>query len=110
MKFLIDNQLPFALAKSLQEAGHETRHVLDLALDEAPDREIVRYASENGFVIVTKDEDFSVLAALGRCRAPVIWVRLGNCRTDTLIRAFSAALEALSEKISAGEVLIELHG
>jgi predicted nuclease of predicted toxin-antitoxin system len=51
MKFLIDNQLPFALAKSLQEAGYDTRHVLDLALDEAPDSEIVRYHQRTALLL-----------------------------------------------------------
>lgn len=59
-------------------------------------------------LIVTKDEDFSVLAALGRCRTAVIWVRLGNCRKGALIKAFSTSLDSILEKISAGDALIEL--
>ena len=55
MKFLIDNQLPAALAKYLQGLGFQASHVLELGLDEAGDPELVRYASRQGFIIVTKD-------------------------------------------------------
>jgi len=66
MKFLIDNQLPVALSRLLGDRGFESRHVLDVGLDGASDPAIVEYAVREGFVIVSKDEDFSVLAALGR--------------------------------------------
>ena len=109
MRFLIDNQLPAALAGFLREAGFHASHVLALGLAEAPDTEIVRYASQNDFVIVTKDEDFGILSALGRCKPVVIWVRLGNCRKDALIKAFTASLDSILEKIRAGDALIELY-
>lgn len=40
MKFLIDNQLPAALSRFLQAQGLESRHVMELGLDEASDLEI----------------------------------------------------------------------
>jgi len=40
MKFLIDNQLPVALSRFLQAQGLESRHVMELGLDEASDLEI----------------------------------------------------------------------
>jgi len=109
MRFLIDNQLPAALAGAFQAGGFETVHVLDAGLDDAPDSEIIRYATLHGFVIVTKDEDFSVFAALGKCDAPVVWVRLGNCRKSTLMRAFSTSMNLIMERIDAGEMLVELR-
>ena len=109
MRFLIDNQLPAALTGAFRAAGFEAVHVLDAGLDGASDSGIIRYASLHRFVIVTKDEDFSVLAALGRCDAHVVWVRLGNCRKGTLMRAFSASMNAIVDKIDAGELLVELR-
>ncbi len=41
MKFLIDNQLPLALSRFLQAQGLESRHVMDLGLDEVAERIIV---------------------------------------------------------------------
>lgn len=108
MKFLVDHQLPVALSKFLEERGFEARHVLDLNLDQASDRVIVEHAQRNQFVVITKDEDFSVLAALGLCAPPVIWVRLGNCRKSELLFAFSSALDSILQRLAAGDKLIEL--
>ena len=58
MKFLVDNQLPAALAKFLQAKGHDAVHVADVTLDAAVDKEIWDYAKEAGRAIISKDEDF----------------------------------------------------
>jgi predicted nuclease of predicted toxin-antitoxin system len=43
VRFLVDNQLPRALATHLAQLGHEATHVLDPGLDEADDRLIELY-------------------------------------------------------------------
>jgi predicted nuclease of predicted toxin-antitoxin system len=106
MKFLIDNQLPTAPARFFEQNGFEAKHVLEVGLEEARDSKIAEYAAIHDFIIVTKDEDFSVLSALGRCQAPIIWVRLGNCRR---MGAFSSAIDPIVERIKRGDTLIELH-
>ena len=59
MKFLIDAQLPPALARWLREAGHEASHVEDDGLRDAEDGAIWAHALKTGAIIVTKDEDFA---------------------------------------------------
>jgi len=81
MKFLVDNQLPAALARFLEANGTEALHVLDIGLDAATDREIWAYAKMQGFTIISKDDDFFHLATMGSSGPALIWVRLGNCRT-----------------------------
>lgn len=109
MKFLVDNQLPSALAIFLRESGFEATHVIEVGLDEVRDSEIAGYASARELIIITKDEDFSVLSALGLCKAPIVWVRLGNCRKPTLLKAFSTSMDLIIERLAAGDMLIELH-
>ena len=58
MRFLVDAQLPPALARWLVERGYVAEHVFDLGMAGADDREIWAYASRVGAVIITKDEDF----------------------------------------------------
>jgi len=58
MIFLIDNQLPVALAAHLRTHGLTSLHVSDCELERATDREIWEYAKSNGCAIVSKDEDF----------------------------------------------------
>jgi predicted nuclease of predicted toxin-antitoxin system len=38
MKFLVDNQLPIALSRWLQNQGMVSYHVLEIYLDEATDK------------------------------------------------------------------------
>jgi predicted nuclease of predicted toxin-antitoxin system len=109
MKFLIDNQLPVALRSFLSREGFDAAHVLELGMECATDLEIAQFAAAEGRAIITKDEDFALLAALDRCAAPVIWIRIGNCRSDVLLKFFSESLTLVLEKLLSGEVVIEVY-
>ena len=63
MTFLVDNQLPVALARFLSAHGVECHHVLDRGLAQASDIEIWRYAAEREMILISKDEDFFHLEA-----------------------------------------------
>jgi predicted nuclease of predicted toxin-antitoxin system len=60
VRFLVDTQLPAALARWLREKGHQAEYVLDVNFAQSKDTPIWRYAQEHGAVIVTKDEDFFI--------------------------------------------------
>jgi predicted nuclease of predicted toxin-antitoxin system len=47
VKFIVDAQLPPALARWLINARHEAKHVEEVGLREADDSPIWRYALEN---------------------------------------------------------------
>jgi len=59
VKFLVDNQLPAALARFLASRGVDCRHVLYLDLGDATDAEIWEYTCRNDCVVISKDEEFS---------------------------------------------------
>jgi len=46
MRFLIDAQLPPALARWLSSQGHHAEHVADLGLEAAEDSRVWRHALE----------------------------------------------------------------
>ena len=73
MKYLVDNQLPSALARFLASRGIEAFHVADLNLDMASDIEIWTYAKENDFVVISKDQDFLNFATKSK-DGKLIWV------------------------------------
>jgi predicted nuclease of predicted toxin-antitoxin system len=88
MRFLVDAQLPPALARWLADQGHEAQHVADLGMQAASDTAIWDHALSTSSAIVTKDEDFAqrkVLAAVGPA---VIWIRLPNTRRRDLLAWF----------------------
>lgn len=109
MKFVVDNQLPRALARLLVELGHDAVHVLDIELGQSDDRAIWAYATEHGYAVISKDADFADLALLDPHRVQVIWVRIGNCRRSVLLEVFKSALETIERKLDGGETLIELY-
>ena len=77
MKFLVDNQLPPALAQYLRKRGFDCEHVLDIGLAEALDIEICRYAEAQERIIVSKDEDFLYLASQSKVKIRLLWGQLG---------------------------------
>ena len=89
MKLLFDQNLSPKLAKRLIDLYPDSNHVYNLGIDRVADKEMREYARREGFVIVTKDSDFSDLCILQGFPPKVIWIRLGNCSTgqvDDLVR------------------------
>ena len=109
MRFLVDNQLPAALARFLNERGHDAQHVLDLQLDEAIDLVVWRRAASEGRVVVSKDEDFLHFATQPNAATALVWVRLPNCRKTVLLAAFEGALPALITALEAGNRVVEIR-
>ena len=58
-------------------------HVHELGLAVAPDREVWRYARDQGYATFTKDADFGDLATAWGFPPKVIWIRLGNSTPQT---------------------------
>jgi predicted nuclease of predicted toxin-antitoxin system len=106
--FIIDAQLPPALARLLESRGHEAKHLADLGLLEAEDLHIWRYASQHKAVIVTKDEDFVILSTLTTDGPAIVWVRVGNTRKQVLLAWFERLLPAIEQALANGEKLLEL--
>ncbi len=57
MRFLVDAQLPPALAKWLGEGGRAASAVRDQGLRNSDDGSIANFALEGDWIVVTKDED-----------------------------------------------------
>ena len=109
MKFLVDNQLPRALALFLASHGHSAQHVIDLGFDEAADVELWRHARENDMILVSKDEDFFHLANRVGDEGKLVWVRIGNCRRQVLIEAFDHALPQIASAFAEGYCIVEVR-
>jgi len=97
VKFLVDNQLPPALARWLAAGGHDAVHVLDRDLAMAEDRVVWLVAGEEERIVVSKDEDFFILAARPGEIGRLLWIRLGNCRKDTLLAALAESWAPIEE-------------
>jgi len=107
VRFVVDAQLPPALARRLEALGHTAEHVADRGMASASDDVIRDYAASVGAAIVTKDEDFAVRRLLADGPA-VVWLRLGNTRRAALLNRVEADLPAIVAALARGEVLVEI--
>ena len=106
--WLVDNQLPVALARHLDASGIASLHVSDIDLDRADDLAIWRFAQDREWVIVSKDEDFQDLSVRYGPPPQLVWVRLGNCRKAHLLQVFDHLKGSVFEALAAGEAMMEV--
>ncbi len=105
----MDNQLPVALARWLSGKGCHADHVLPLDLAQARDETIWARAAADGGIIVNKDEDFPNLTLVRPEPVVVVWLRVGNCRTPTLLATMERAWPDIVSQLDAGARLIEVR-
>ncbi len=109
MRFIVDAQLPPALARMLSDLGHTAEHVDDSSLRHADDSAIWNYALEHRAAIITKDEDFPHRQGQSRKECPVIiWLRVGNTSRRALLKWFKALLPDIESHLGKGDHLIEV--
>jgi predicted nuclease of predicted toxin-antitoxin system len=108
MRFLVDAQLPPALARWLVAAGHEAEHVADRGMQAASDTAIWDLALREQWVIITKDEDFAQRHILTGTGPAVVWIRLHNTRRSEQIAWFATSLPQILAALGRGEMLIEV--
>lgn len=103
MKFLVDENLPPALAKWLATRGHDATHVTQLNLGGRPDTEIIATAEASGFVIITQDSDYDAIAA----DAPrVLRLALGNAPTAKLLEWLEPKLDDAIQRLGAERLVV----
>lgn len=108
MRFLVDAQLPPALARWLVDQGHDAYHVAVHDLESASDREIWDFAVKRDIVIITKDEDFAQRRALTKDGPTIVWVRLPNSRRSDLLQWFEKALDDIVAALKRDEKIVEV--
>src|SRR5215217_9119277 len=105
MRFLVDAQLPPALARHLMDLGHHAEHVAELGLERAPDREIHDCAVSRSAILITKDEDFVIQRAFQGGGPVIIWMRIGNTSKRELLARVTRAWPAILAALERGETV-----
>ena len=107
MRFLVDEQLPSALARWIAARGHEAEHVFDVGLGGAGDVEIWRYAKRANAVILTKDQDFVALARMDTS-VGIVWLRSGNLPRRELLVQMERSFNDICDALASGENIVEV--
>jgi predicted nuclease of predicted toxin-antitoxin system len=98
--------LPAALARWLRTKGADAIRVLDF--ETTKDQDIWSWASAEERIVVSKDEDFMHLAHQSPETGRLLWVRIGNCRRETLLARFEAAWVGVEQAFAAGNRVVLL--
>jgi predicted nuclease of predicted toxin-antitoxin system len=109
VKFLVDNQLPAALAKWLRERGYDAVHVLERDQGQTNDRQLWQEAIAENRIVISKDEDFFILATRPNDAGQLLWLRVGNCRTQALLTALHQSWSAIEQAFQSGQRIVELR-
>lgn len=100
MKLLFDQNLSRRLVRRLADVYPDSNHILLLGLDQEPDAVVWQYARDHGYTVVTKDADFSELSVVLGVPPKIIWIKRGNCTTQTieaLLRHHSSQIASLND-------------
>lgn len=109
MRFLVDTNLPPALADWLKSQGHEAEHSSAIGLASVSDRRIWDHALAVGASIVTKDEDFVLLKTNDPSGPQIVWIRVGNATRRVLLQKLDATWPAVSSALQRGEGIVEIR-
>jgi predicted nuclease of predicted toxin-antitoxin system len=97
---LLDENLPQGIVRDVADLFPNSAHVRELGLRAAPDDAIWERAVADGYVIITKDDDFRQRSFLRGFPPKVIWLRIGNCRRAdiaSLLHDRASAIERFAD-------------
>ena len=92
MKLLLDQNLSRRLVGLLSSEFPGSMHVSELGLERADDIIVWDLARRDGFLIASKDSDFLHLAVLKGHPPKVVYLEIGNCPTDSILRVLRDSL------------------
>ena len=109
MKFLVDAQLPKALARWLQQRGHDVVHTLDLPEgNRTKDSSLLTLSNASGRTLITKDADFQIAFELGQGPPKLLLVTTGNITNGELLQLFEKNESIVLAEINQGR-FVELN-
>jgi len=106
VKLVVDMNLSPSWVERLAGHGFEAVHWSTIGTATAPDAEILTWANEHGFVVITNDLDFSaILAARAGATPSVVQIRTQDLLSDEAVSIVAKAVQAYREDIERGALL-----
>lgn len=89
-------------AEHIRRLGIECKHLTEFRMEKASDEEIIRFAKENGYTILTEDLDFGTILSYTQEIEPcVIILRVGNLNTIEINRLIEKMLTQMIDEENA---------
>jgi predicted nuclease of predicted toxin-antitoxin system len=106
LKLLVDMNLSPRWVTVLRAAGHEVVHWSTAGSWTASDRDIMQFARDNDWVVLTHDLDFgNILAATGGSKPSVVQIRSGDVGVARIGTQVIGALALCAEELNAGALV-----
>jgi len=106
VKLLVYVNLSPSWVERLARHRFEAVHWSTIGAATAPDVEILTWATEHHFVVITNDLDFSAILAAGAVDGPsVVQIRSQDLLSDVVVSIVAKALDAHREDIERGALL-----
>lgn len=106
MKLLVDMNLSPRWVGMLADAGIEAAHWSTVGAMNAPDSEIMAYASAHDYVVLTQDLDFGAILATTHGQKPsVVQIRSERVNPNAIGKQVIAALLQMAPELEAGALL-----
>jgi predicted nuclease of predicted toxin-antitoxin system len=107
MKILLDMNLSPSWLPVLTRAGFETVHWSAIGNPTARDSELMFWAKENEYVVLTHDLDFGDILAATKAEAPsVIQLRTQDIRPESSSLAIISALNQFRGQLESGALIV----
>ena len=106
MKVLLDMNIPLKYAALLEKRGIEPLRWTDVGAPDAADTEIMAYARNNHFIVLTFDLDFStILSVTHELKPSIAQIRASVLRAERAADLISTALLRYAAELEKGAVL-----
>ena len=106
MKILIDMNLSPILAKMLNDMGIESVHWYKIGTPDAKDTEIMAYAKEHDYIVLTCDLDFSAILSTTHGHKPsVVLMRSHGFSIEKAAEFISSSIIQCSAELKKGAIL-----
>ena len=106
LRLLLDMNIPFSYINLLSQNGYEVLRWSDIGSPTASDDEIMKYAREHDYAILTYDLDFSAILAASRDSLPsVVQIRASIQRANQAVDLISSAIQKNESHLLKGAIL-----
>lgn len=109
MKFLVDAQLPKTLARWLRGREYDAEHVLEREMGQTDDLSIWNTSVKEGRILISKDEDFFIFATRPADEGNLLWLRMGNRRTQDLLTKLNLNWVLIEAAFAGGQRIVEVR-
>ena len=108
MRFLLDQDIYFGTIRFLIEAGHDVVQLAEIGQSRASDTDLLRIASEEDRIFVTRDRDFGELVFLSGVGRGILYLRMSPSTMQSVHRELETVLQSYAEEdLKAAFVVVE---